>query len=181
MRHARTEAGPRLRPPAPTVDFLLAHPAHFLALGLGTGLSPRAPGTVGTLLALPLHGLIRWLVDPALALTVELACVCAGFVLGVRACERTGRDLGVADHGAMNWDETVAYLAVLAFTGDSWVGAALGFALFRFFDIVKPPPVGTLDRRVKGGLGVMLDDLAAALCTIGVLALVAALAGGGLT
>lgn len=151
----------------PTAGFLLAHPAHFLALGLGTGLAPVAPGTVGTLLAIPLYAaLARWLTPLGV-----LALVPALFALGVWACGRTGRDLGVADHPGMNWDEIVAYLLVLAFTpaGLAWQVAA--FAVFRAFDIAKPPPIRHFDRTLKGGFGVMLDDLLAAGYTLLVLAL----------
>ncbi len=148
-----------------TPRFVVSHPAHFIALGAGTGLSPWAPGTVGTVLAVPIHAVLVH----AVSMRVELLLAFLLFALGTWACERTGRDLGVADHGGMNWDETVAYLAVLAVTGESWVWGGIGFVLFRFFDIVKPPPVGTADRHVKGGLGVMLDDALAALCTLLVL------------
>ncbi|MCL4800732.1 MAG: phosphatidylglycerophosphatase A [Burkholderiales bacterium] len=151
----------------PTAGFLLAHPAHFVALGLGTGLAPLAPGTVGTLLAIPLYAaLSRWLSPIGI-----LALIPALYALGVWACGRTGRDLGVADHPGMNWDEIVAYLLVLVFApaGIAWQIAA--FVLFRAFDVVKPPPIRHFDRSLKGGLGVMLDDLLAAGYTLLVLAL----------
>lgn len=152
----------------PDLKFLLAHPAHFVALGFGSGLAPRGPGTVGTLLAWALYAPLAQVLDAPgiLAVTIVL------FLIGIWACARTGRDLGVADHGAMNWDEVVAFLPVLVWAGHSPVWAVIGFAVFRFFDIAKPPPVGWFDRRVGGGLGVMLDDVAAALCTVAVLALV---------
>jgi phosphatidylglycerophosphatase A len=141
-----------------TWAFARAHPAHFIALGLGTGLSPVAPGTVGTLLAWPAYALLARFLRPW-----EIAVLSAGlFVVGVWACGRTGRDLGVSDHGGMNWDEFVAFLFVLTFTPQTWLWQGLGLVLFRIFDVLKPPPVSTLDRQVKGGLGVMLDDLAAA-------------------
>lgn len=151
----------------PGVGFLLAHPAHFIALGFGTGLSPFAPGTVGTLLAFPLYFLLaQWLAPEWLAVAIA-----ALFGLGVWACGRTGRDLGIADHSGMNWDEVVAFLGVLMFTppGILWQGAA--FFLFRFFDVVKPPPIRQVDRAVKGGFGVMLDDAVAALCSVAAIAL----------
>jgi phosphatidylglycerophosphatase A len=142
----------------PTAGFLLAHPAHFIALGFGTGLAPVAPGTLGTLLAIPLYdALAEWLAPPALGGTI------AGlFLVGVWACGRTGRALGVADHGGMNWDEIVAFLAVLLLAPPGWGWRAFAFVAFRFFDIVKPPPIRHLDRTVKGGFGVMLDDAVAA-------------------
>jgi phosphatidylglycerophosphatase A len=150
----------------PGVGFLLAHPAHFIALGFGTGLSPVAPGTVGTLLAFPLYVVLaQWLAPEWL-----VAAIVGFFALGVWACGRTGRDLGVADHGSMNWDEVVAFLGVLVFTpaGLAWQAAA--FVAFRFFDIAKPPPIRSLDRSVKGGFGVMLDDVVAAAYAVAVLA-----------
>jgi phosphatidylglycerophosphatase A len=142
----------------PTVAFLLTHPAHFVALGFGTGLAPFAPGTIGTLLAFPLYALLgHWLSPVGI-----LALLPALFAIGVWACGRTGRALGVADHSGMNWDEVVAFLLVLVFTppGLAWQVAAFG--AFRFFDIVKPPPIRYIDRTVKGGFGVMIDDLLAA-------------------
>jgi phosphatidylglycerophosphatase A len=157
----------------PTAGFLLAHPAHFIALGFGTGLSPVAPGTVGTLLAFPMYAVAAaWLAPAALA-----AVLAALFALGVWACGRTGRALGVADHGGMNWDEIVAFMAVLLFTPAGFWWQLAAFAAFRFFDVVKPPPIRWLDRTVKGGLGVMLDDAVAAFYTLLVLALAVRLAG----
>jgi phosphatidylglycerophosphatase A len=157
----------------PTAGFLLAHPAHFVALGFGTGLSPIAPGTVGTALAFPLHAVLSQRVGPFGTALALIGC----FLLGVWACERTGRDLGVADHGAMTWDEVTAFMVVLMFapSGLAWYG--LAFATFRFFDIVKPPPIRYLERAVKGGIGVMLDDLVAACYTVLVLRLLAHAAG----
>ena len=142
----------------PSAAFLLSHPAHFVALGFGTGLAPAAPGTVGTLLAFPLYAVLgHWLSPLGI-----LALLPALFALGAWACGRTGRALGVLDHSGMNWDEIVAFLLVLVFTppGLAWQVAA--FCAFRLFDVVKPPPIRYLDRTVKSGFGVMLDDLVAA-------------------
>ena len=151
----------------PTLRFMLAHPAHLVALGFGTGLSPIAPGTVGTLLALPLDALLRATVnDVGYALAVVVA-----FAVGVWAADRTGRDLGVSDHGAIVWDEVVAFLGVLYFVGAEPVHQAFAFLLFRLFDIVKPPPAGLIDREWHHGIGVMADDLVAAGYTLLVLAL----------
>jgi len=143
---------------APSLKFLFSHPAHFIALGFGTGLSPIAPGTVGTLLALPLAALLR-------AFTNDLGyllCVGASFLLGVRAAQRTGQDLGMPDHGAIVWDEVAAFLLVLFFVGDDPLREALAFLLFRFFDIVKLPPARLIDREWHHGFGVMADDIVAA-------------------
>lgn len=146
---------------SPDCAFLLRHPAHFLALGLGAGLAPIAPGTFGTLVAFPLYFLLAGLPEAAYWGIVSLAAL-----LGVWACERTGKALGVADHGGIVWDEIVAFLLVLPCTPPTWWGYVLAFALFRLFDIWKPFPIAWLDARVKGGLGVMLDDLIAAVYAI---------------
>jgi phosphatidylglycerophosphatase A len=152
---------------APTLKFLFAHPAHFIALGFGTGLSPVAPGTVGTLLALPLAALLR-------ALTGDLGfllAVAAAFAIGVWAAQRTGRDLGVADHGAIVCDEVAAFLLVLFFVGSDPLREGFAFLLFRFFDIVKPPPARLIDREWHHGFGVMADDMVAAFYALLVFAL----------
>ncbi len=143
--------------PRPGVGFLLAHPAHFIALGFGTGLSPFAPGTVGTLLAFPLYAVLAYWFAPEWV----GAAIAAFFLIGIWACGRTGRDLGVADHGGMNWDEVVAFLGVLVLTPPGLAWDAAAFVAFRFFDIAKPPPIRGIDRSMKGGLGVMLDDVVA--------------------
>ena len=154
-------------PPRPGFAFAYAHPAHFVALGFGAGASRFAPGTVGTLVAFPLW----WLIRPVYGPLEVLAIVGALFGIGVWACGLTGRHLGVADHGAMCWDEIVAFLAVLAVVPDEpwWQFGA--FLLFRAFDVVKPPPIRDIERRLKGGFGVMFDDILAAVYTLLVLAL----------
>jgi len=157
----------------PTPGFLVRHPAHFIALGFGTGLSPIVPGTFGTLLAFPLYAMLAQAFTP---LGVALAIV-ALFGVGVWACGRTGRDLGVPDHGAMNWDEVVAFLAVLTFTPEGLGWQAGAFVAFRFFDMVKPPPIRHVERSIKGGLGVMVDDVVAAFFTLLVLAIAKRLIG----
>jgi len=142
----------------PSWRFVLGHPAHFLAFGFGVGLIPFAPGSFGTLLAFPIFALL----DPRLdALTWVFALV-ALFWVGVWATGRTGRALGVHDHGGMVFDETVAFLAVLFLTPRTLLWQAFAFLLFRFFDILKPPPIRYIDHRLKDGLGVMLDDVVAA-------------------
>jgi phosphatidylglycerophosphatase A len=151
----------------PRPAFAFSHPAHVLALGFGAGLSPFAPGTAGTLAA--------WAAGIALAafLTppVMLALAAALFLAGIWACDVTGRHLGVSDHGAMVWDEIVAFLAILALVPGELAWQAAAFVLFRFFDIVKPQPVRYFEQRYRGGFGVMFDDLVAAAYTLLVLAL----------
>jgi phosphatidylglycerophosphatase A len=143
----------------PDLKFLLAHPAHLIAFGFGSGLAPKAPGTVGTVLGLPLY----WLIAAATAdLSTRLVLLIAAFLLGIWACGRSGRALGVADHGGMVWDEIVAFALVLLFTPPGWPWIALAFALFRLFDILKPWPIRLADARLKNGFGVMFDDLLAA-------------------
>ena len=143
----------------PDLKFLFAHPAHLIAFGFGSGLAPKAPGTVGTLLGWPLFWLI---VAVAPDLPNQLILLIAGFLLGVWACGKTGRALGVADHGGMVWDEIVAFALVLLFTPPGWLWAGMAFLLFRFFDIIKPWPIRLADRHLKNGFGVMFDDLLAA-------------------
>lgn len=157
----------------PDLRFLLAHPSHFIALGFGSGLAPRAPGTFGTLLG--------WALFPALGgsfddvtLLVLLAVFFAG---GVLACNRAGRALGVPDHGAIVWDEMVAIWLVLLFTPSSLLWQAVAVGLFRFFDIVKPPPVRNVEAAFKGGFGVMIDDIVAAGYALLVLAVLVRLFG----
>jgi len=150
----------------PTPAFAFNHPAHFIALGFGAGLSPFAPGTAGTLVAFPIWWLMRDGYEPL----VLLAILAALFVIGVWACSRTGRDLGVSDHGAMCWDEIVAFLLVLAIAPEGAAWQAAAFFLFRAFDVVKPPPIRQVEMRFKGGFGVMVDDVLAAGYTLLVLA-----------
>ena len=166
----------------PSRSFVFAHPAHFIALGFGTGLAPLAPGTAGTLLAFPLFILLGWLLPTVSLFGVVVPLYLFGvivlfFGIGVWACARTGRDLGIADHSAMNWDEVVAMLLILVFTPSSWVWWAFAFFAFRFFDVVKPPPIRQIDRAMKGGLGVMFDDTVAAFYTLLLIALVKRILG----
>ena len=157
----------------PDVAFLLAHPAHLVAQGLGTGLSPIAPGTAGTLVAWPL----AWLLDAHGGTIAWIVAIVVLTLVGVWSARITTRDLGVADHGSIVIDEIAAFLLVLFFAGgDAW-RQALGFVLFRFFDVVKPPPIRQVDRAMKNAVGVMADDFLAAGYALIVLAIVARLAG----
>jgi phosphatidylglycerophosphatase A/GNAT superfamily N-acetyltransferase len=152
---------------APTLRFLVSHPAHFIALGFGAGLAPVAPGTFGTLVAIPLAAALRLYGSDA----VFAAAIVVLGVAGVWAAELTGRALGVPDHGAIVIDEVVAFLLVLWLVDTGPLRIAVAFVLFRFFDIVKPPPIRQLDTALKNGVGVMLDDLVAAGYTLLVFAL----------
>jgi phosphatidylglycerophosphatase A len=150
-----------------TVGFMLSHPLHLISLGFGSGLARIAPGTVGTLFA--------WLsfivLDRYLSETAWAAVIGIGFVAGIWITGFTARRMGIADPSPVVWDEIIAFwlimLLITPATGAAQFGA---FVVFRFFDAVKPPPIGYLDRRVKGGLGIMLDDLAAAFCSLLVIA-----------
>ncbi|WP_373975347.1 phosphatidylglycerophosphatase A [Chitinibacter sp. SCUT-21] len=146
----------------PSWTFLKAHPAHFVAFGFGSGLAKKAPGTWGTLVALPMMAALQlFLPNPIIfAFCVPL------FAIGIWSCEITGRALGVSDYGGIVIDEVVAMLMVLCFAPKTVAAWVLAFALFRFFDIIKPWPISWFDRRVKGGLGVMIDDLIAAVFAI---------------
>ncbi len=160
----------------PTARFMLAHPARVIALGFGTGLSPFAPGTVGTLLGFPVYRIASAWLAPYGPLGM-LAFIAVAFVLGVWACGRTGHDLGIADHSGMNWDEIVAFQLVLMLTPPDWQWQTFAFFGFRFFDVVKPPPVRQVDARLKGGLGVMADDILAAFYTLLAMAVCKAVLG----
>jgi phosphatidylglycerophosphatase A len=133
------------------------NPIHFLAFGFGSGAMPVAPGTFGTLAALPIY----WFMQP-LSLWAYLAVVLAVCVVGVWLCDVTSRDLGVHDHGGIVWDEIAGYLITMIAAPAGWQWMLVGFVLFRIFDILKPWPIGWVDRRVHGGLGIMLDDVLAA-------------------
>jgi len=151
----------------PRPSFAFSHPAHAIAFGFGAGLVPFAPGTAGTALGWA----IGWALG-ALHPAVFFSVVAVFFLAGLWACDVTGRNLGVADHGAMVWDEVVAFLLVLSIVPRELAWQAAAFVLFRFFDIAKPPPIRSLERRFGGGFGVMLDDIVAAAYTLLVLAAV---------
>ena len=158
---------------SPNLKFVFQHPAHFLAFGFGSGLSPIGPGTAGTLLAVP----IFWWLNPLLSSERFLLFLAVSFIVGVWVCGKTGRTLGVSDHRGMVWDETVAFLLVLFFTPLLWKWQLAAFILFRLFDIFKPPPIHYFDQHIKGGFGVMFDDVFAAFYTLLCLALWKTLVG----
>ena len=131
-------------------------PAHLLDFGFGAGAAPLAPGTFGTLAALRVYLLLQ-----PLALAWYLLASALVFATGVVICGRTSRDLGVHDHPGIVWDEILGYLVTMAAAPAGWHWMLVGFLLFRLFDILKPWPIGWLDRRVHGGTGIMLDDVVA--------------------
>ncbi len=136
---------------------LLASPANFVALGAGLGLAPKAPGTAGTLLGIPLLLLMPH------SLWAYMAVLFVLFVVGVWCCDVCAKHLGVHDHGGIVWDEVVGYLLTMAALPRSIAWIVAGFIVFRLFDVLKPWPISWVDRQVHGGLGIMLDDVLAAL------------------
>jgi phosphatidylglycerophosphatase A len=143
---------------SPTYAFLIRHPAHFIALGFGAGLAPVMPGTFGTLVAFP----IAWWLQAHAGVAGWLAAIGGLTVIGVWSAQVTGADLGKPDDGSIVIDEIAAFLLVLFLAGGDPMRQVAAFALFRFFDIVKPPPIRQVDAALKNGVGVMLDDLLAA-------------------
>ncbi|SDG94091.1 phosphatidylglycerophosphatase A [Nitrosomonas sp. Nm132] len=152
----------KLPPLQPDLAFVHSRFAHFLAFGAGVGLSRLAPGTFGTLVAFPLF----WSLDSFLEPIALLLAIDIFFILGIWACAITGRALRAHDHPGMVWDEIVAFMLVLYFIPDHWLWSGAAFILFRFFDILKPPPIKYYERKLRGGLGVMFDDLLAAFYTL---------------
>ncbi len=142
------------------VQFNLKDPVHLLATGFGSGLSRFAPGTAGTLAAIPFFYVLAML--PPIAYWVVVAVTA---LAGIYICGKCARDIGVHDHGSIVWDEFVGLWITLAaiqvIPGASWIWVAVGFAWFRLFDIWKPFPIGWLDKKVHGGFGIMLDDVLA--------------------
>jgi len=168
---AHAAAEPGAAPPAPTrvtARFMLSHPAHLVSLGFGSGLSPIMPGTFGSLFGwLTFVVLNRYLTVPE-----WWALIAVGFAAGTWVTGFTAKKAGVADPGAVVWDEIVAiWLVMLFVTPATFVGQLWAFVAFRFFDMLKPPPIRYFDRRLKGGLGIMVDDLVAAFMTLLVIAL----------
>lgn len=148
---------------------LLAHPSGWIAVGFGAGLVPRAQGTAGSLLAL----VPWWFLWRGLSLQAYGFMLIVAFALGVWACGESGRRIRFSDHRALVWDEFVGqWVALLPALFGPWWFVPAGFVLFRIFDIAKPWPIGWLDARVKGGVGVMLDDLVAGIFAAIVLILV---------
>ncbi len=153
----KPESGKKSRARIPP-RLVLSDPWCFLGLGFGAGLSPWAPGTLGTLAAIPLYVLMQPMSTGAYIMVLVV-----WFLMGIVICQRCEESLRVSDHSGIVWDEIVGYLVTMTAMPFSWQGIALGFALFRLFDILKPWPIRFFDRHVHGGFGIMLDDLLAGL------------------
>ena len=148
----KTKASPQKRAHIPT-RILFKNVWCFLGLGFGSGLAPKAPGTFGTLAGIPLYLLASAMhVEYYIALTFVL------FLIGIPICSNTEKGIGIQDHSGIVWDEVVGLLITMTFLPPTWAGIAIGFASFRFFDVIKPWPIRWFDRRVHGGFGIMLDD-----------------------
>lgn len=154
---------------AVTPSSVWRNPVHFLAFGLGSGAVPVAPGTFGTLAAVALYLLL-----PEMSDVGYLIFLLAGFVVGVWLCGKTANDIGVHDHGGIVWDEFIGFWLTMFLAPPGLIWLALGFLLFRLFDIVKPWPIGWVDRHVHGGFGIMIDDVLAGLMALLCLQLIAA-------
>lgn len=137
---------------------LIRSPVLLLAFGFGSGLSPKAPGTVGTIAAVPL-----WLLLAHLSQPMSLLIIVVSVIAGIAICGAAADKLGVHDHGGIVWDEFVGYWITMTFLPLSYVSLLTGFVLFRIFDILKPWPISYLDKHIHGGLGIMLDDIVAGL------------------
>jgi len=149
-------------------NFRLADPVQFLALGFGSGLAPKAPGTFGTLAAIPVYLLMVWYLPLAgYALLTALMALA-----GIYICQKAADAARVHDHPAIVWDEIVGYLITMFMVPLSWQTVVAGFILFRFFDIFKPWPISFADKKVHGGLGIMLDDVLAGIFALIVMQLI---------
>ena len=135
---------------------VLTSPVHFLAFGFGSGLAPFAPGTFGTLMAVPLYLVMSKLPLAGYLLVTLVVCV-----VGIWICGRSSEKLGVHDHSGIVWDEFAGYFITMILAPPSWLWIVIGFALFRLFDIWKPWPISFLDKKVHGGMGIMIDDVVA--------------------
>lgn len=145
-----------------TAKLNLANPVHLLATGFGSGLSPKMPGTVGTLAAIPFY-----VVFVSFSAWVLVAAIIIGAIAGIYLCGKTAEDMGTHDHGSIVWDEFVGFwLTMLLVPITDWRAIALGFVLFRLFDITKPWPISWIDKKIHGGFGIMLDDIAAGVCAM---------------
>ncbi|UNP89265.1 phosphatidylglycerophosphatase A [Aeromonas encheleia] len=142
----------KIKPELRNLD--LKNPLHLLAVGFGSGLSPVAPGTMGTLAAIPLYLLVSGLPTPWF-----IVLLVVGFIVGIWICQVATDAIGMPDHGGIVWDEVIGFGVTMIAAPAGWAWVLAGFLLFRLFDIFKPWPISWFDRRVHGGLGIMLDDV----------------------
>ena len=142
--------------PHPDFKTVFTNPIHFLAFGFGAGLSPKAPGTMGTLVAIPIFVLFSYLTLTNYLILLILLIIISFYIAG-----KSAQLLGVHDHGGIVIDEICGYLVAMIVAPTTWQGIILGFVLFRVFDIFKPWPIKLLDQRVPGGIGIVIDDLMA--------------------
>jgi len=147
---------------------ILRSPVHFLAFGFGSGLAPKAPGTVGTMVAVLLYLLCQSM--DLLSYSLLTAAIC---ISGIWICGKSSEMLGVHDHGGIVWDEFAGYFITMIAAPPGWIWIVVGFILFRLFDILKPWPIQWADEHVDGGLGIMLDDILAGLASFAVLQILA--------
>lgn len=151
----------------PACKGIIRDPVHWLAFGFGSGCSPWAPGTFGTLAAIPVYLLLK---DTPLWLYLFITALM--FIIGIWLCEKTTKKLGVHDHSGIVWDEIVGYLVTMVAAPQGWLWIIIGFVLFRIFDILKPWPISIADRRIGGGFGIMVDDVIAGVFAFVVLQLI---------
>jgi phosphatidylglycerophosphatase A len=144
------------KPATGTPAIVWRNPIHFIAFGFGSGAAPVAPGTFGTLAGIPFFLLFQ-----GLPLQNYFLVVVVAFAIGIPLCDKTARDIGVHDHPGIVWDEFVGYWITMFAAPPGWLWIVIGFILFRFFDVLKPWPIAELDKRVSGGMGIMIDDVVA--------------------
>jgi phosphatidylglycerophosphatase A len=156
------------KPRLPVPDAIWHNPLYFLAFGLGSGAMPFAPGTFGTLLAIPFYLLLR-----PLSLSMYIAFTVVFFILSSWLCDYVSRKIKVHDHPGMTIDEFAGFFVTMINAPHGWPWVVLGFVLFRFFDILKPWPIRMLDEHVHGGIGVVLDDIVAGLFAMIIIQLLA--------
>lgn len=149
---------------------LLKNPLHFLSLGFGSGLAPKAPGTFGTLAAIPVVILAACLGTTGFIIATVIASV-----VGIYLCGYTAKAMGEHDHPAIVWDEIAGYMVAMIAVPISWQTLLVAFILFRIFDIIKPWPIRYLDKRVHGGFGIMIDDILAGLASLAIIHLLLSL------
>lgn len=146
---------------------IMSDPIHLLAFGFGSGCSRYAPGTFGTLVAVPIFLLLN-----VFPLWIYLLITLLMFLVGIWLCSETTKKLGVHDHSGIVWDEIVGYLVTMIAAPQGWSWVIIGFVLFRFFDILKPWPISLADKKIPGGFGIMIDDVLAGIAAFVILHLI---------